>query len=519
MTAIFVPGVPGLTEQQLERLRTAGVTHSPFVMGDQSGRLFLDDEALGRVLGAPLTGPDRSSYDGVAIATFGEVPAARAPRTTAAPPLTPVPVVPTPSPAPPATRRVTLPHWHMDTDRYDRRIATESAVLKVAEEEWVAQMAEGLQVANYWGSLRQDIRTPPRGRWGVYLSAGRRLGRDVPDTLLGVQIPGGVDAIAVEQTSPLQVLADPSGFEYAQITGKRIWILLRFGQRGEPWEVDLFRAILREIVKELTATAEEKISREEQARQAKIPESRAAYVSACGRRVTKAIADTEAAITRQEGEVSRTSESLVRLIREVDGLRKKLPLIQGVSAQDIVGFGREFDKLMSLPKVKYVECAPDGSIFRVFTTLLHCIDPRSKLKHEIGEFKIEINANTSQVKWYNLTRRITGMEAGMQAPHVYAAGHACLGNTAETFPDLIARYELSVATMVAINFVESVNVQDAAGRHINKWPVAGTATVEELAAARVEGEEADDDADDDDRRDAEDAEDDADDADEGGATV
>ena len=60
----------------------------------------------------------------------------------------------------------------------------------------------------------------------------------------------------------------------------------------------------------------------------------------------------------------------------------------------------------------------------------------------------------------------------MHAPHVFHNGRPCLGNMTEVIPELVANYEFAALAMVAIQFIESVNVNDSAGMHINKWPVA-----------------------------------------------
>ena len=59
----------------------------------------------------------------------------------------------------------------------------------------------------------------------------------------------------------------------------------------------------------------------------------------------------------------------------------------------------------------------------------------------------------------------------MHAPHVFKEGKACLGNAEQVLPDLIAKYQFSIIAMYAIQFIESVNVEDSAGSRITQWPV------------------------------------------------
>jgi hypothetical protein len=71
---------------------------------------------------------------------------------------------------------------------------------------------------------------------------------------------------------------------------------------------------------------------------------------------------------------------------------------------------------------------------------------------------------------------VDGFEEDMNAPHVYSDGHACLGNVEDLFPELIAKRDFASALQLAIVFIESVNVNDSAGKKIDHWPVARGST-------------------------------------------
>jgi hypothetical protein len=139
---------------------------------------------------------------------------------------------------------------------------------------------------------------------------------------------------------------------------------------------------------------------------------------------------------------------------------------------ELAKYGQEYDKLLVIPKVRDVQVAP--GVVKVFTDTLYCVDPRSGKRHEIGAFRIEIyrDGQNGGVRWFNLTRRIDAYRDDMYAPHVFSDGKACLGNTQDIFPELIGNYEFAAAAMVAIQFVESVNVDDSAGKYVNRWPEA-----------------------------------------------
>ena len=114
----------------------------------------------------------------------------------------------------------------------------------------------------------------------------------------------------------------------------------------------------------------------------------------------------------------------------------------------------------------------EGQSIVVFTEVLNCRDNRTGYLHEIGAFKIELPFAGNSPIWTNLTRRVKGFKENQHAPHIWAGGDACLGNAAHIFPDLFTNRQFAVAAQIAIEFVESANTNDPAGKHISSWPLA-----------------------------------------------
>ena len=139
-------------------------------------------------------------------------------------------------------------------------------------------------------------------------------------------------------------------------------------------------------------------------------------------------------------------------------------------------YRKEFDKIASHKKIKGIKIS--GSKIIIFTKMILCTDPRDKVVHALGEFKISIDMNSSKIIITNLTQTINGYQSGMQAPHVFADGRPCLGTAQELINDCVARYEVASVVGVAINFLESVNIEDRAGAYINRWPVATKEMIE-----------------------------------------
>lgn len=265
-----------------------------------------------------------------------------------------------------------------------------------------------------------------------------------------------------------------TGWVVAELIRNNLFIHHDLCERGTDRELAIFRRLCEEVAVELSASPREKAERQKRLAEERRQASRNAYIKECSHRFEKTIEGTRQAITTGRNEVARLQQALVKKIREVQGAERKLEQLNSCKGGELEKYGREFDKLMVVSKVRDVQVT-DG-VVKVFTDTLYCTDPRSKVVHEIGAFRIEIyrDCQNGGVKWFNLTRKIDGYKRDMQAPHVFQEGNACYGNTAEIWPELIGNYEFAAAAMVAIQFIESVNTDDSAGKHIDKWPVVQT---------------------------------------------
>lgn len=163
-----------------------------------------------------------------------------------------------------------------------------------------------------------------------------------------------------------------------------------------------------------------------------------------------------------------TEQELSKALREAVNADAEMYRLEHSGAEEL---GREFDELCRVYKVRTVEVKEKSIV--IMTDMLYCVDPRSGIRHEIGEFKITIPMDTSrEVTWLNQTRTIKMESRTMHAPHVSSNGKACFGNTQDLFPMLIKKREFASAVQLAIAFVESVNTSDAWGKGISRFPEA-----------------------------------------------
>lgn len=264
-----------------------------------------------------------------------------------------------------------------------------------------------------------------------------------------------------------------TGWTVAEIVGDNLYIHHDICHYGKDSEKEIFSIILEKVVEELTLSEEEKEEKVKERIQKSLELSRKLYIKECSKRFQKTLQYTKEKISGGESAVKKLQKDLVRNIREVVEAYKRLNQLQLCENSELDEYGLEFDKLRTVKGVKDV-LVGDG-VIKIFTNTLYCTDPRTNILHEIGTFRIEIYTDGSgdAVRWFNLTRQVRGYDdRKMQAPHVFPEGKACMGNTKEIFPELIANYEFAAVAMVAIQFVESVNVHDDAGKFIDRWPKA-----------------------------------------------
>jgi hypothetical protein len=157
-----------------------------------------------------------------------------------------------------------------------------------------------------------------------------------------------------------------------------------------------------------------------------------------------------------------------------------LQRVQGDLSSDLELLAQEFDNLFFAPQVLDITFY-ENEVLEVYTDTLYCTDPRTNILHEIGRFKIVFDKrrigegddeHPKEVLWYNQTQKIEGCNSNMMAPHIFSSGTACIGNMMREFAGFLRNREYFVATLMAIKFVESVNVNDDAGKYINNWPRA-----------------------------------------------
>lgn len=288
-----------------------------------------------------------------------------------------------------------------------------------------------------------------------------------PETIWGISVDCRDNGFLASRRG-IEIEDEETGWDVGELVENNLYIHHDLCHHGTDQEIEIFRRLCKEAVEKISLTPAEKKKLQRISREKMQQISRNAYIRECTRRYTETLRHIEEVVLRGEVEIADLQKELVRSIREVIEAKRMLEQLNNGSVNEI--YGKEFDKLLTIEKIHDVSVT--NGIINIYTNSLQCLDPRTGILHQIGKFRIELFTEKGYVRWHNLSQKIDGYRAKMNAPHVFPDGKACLGNIEEIIPDLMGNYEYSALAMVAIQFIESVNVDDSAGKYIDRWPVS-----------------------------------------------
>jgi len=128
---------------------------------------------------------------------------------------------------------------------------------------------------------------------------------------------------------------------------------------------------------------------------------------------------------------------------------------------------QEFDNIVNLDKVEDLKI--EGEKLFVYTKTMYTYDEKGA-KYHTGKFRIEINPFNTSIKFFGDTPRRSYWTDHDPHPHVNGdTGNACLGNVESTIAELCSQKQLYALVTICLDFIESVNTNDAAGINIVNW--------------------------------------------------
>lgn len=248
---------------------------------------------------------------------------------------------------------------------------------------------------------------------------------------------------------------DEGTYQVAELVGAdNLYIHHDLARNGTVNEEKILRILLNKVLTHLALPRERWLAYHRQQ-----------MIEECSKCSVKSLAQVPS--EQQPDRVKEMKKELAKRVRAGQTEEAKILRDEGLSKEV---FGQEYEALLRVPKVKDVQVS--GNSIVVYTDLLKCKDNRTGHLHEIGAFKIELPMLGASPLWFNQTRLVHGYQDKQHAPHVFANGTACLGNTADLFAKLLKERQFAIAAQLAIEFVEQANTSDTAGKHIDRWPRA-----------------------------------------------
>ncbi|HHX67441.1 MAG TPA: hypothetical protein GX708_05215 [Gallicola sp.] len=127
---------------------------------------------------------------------------------------------------------------------------------------------------------------------------------------------------------------------------------------------------------------------------------------------------------------------------------------------------KDLDLIINHEKIQDIQII--NNKFHVFTNDIYIYDKNNR-KYYGGKYKIVIDLQDNIFIFSDNPRRGYWTP---RDPHPHVSGHngeACFGNIDETIIELSSQTELYALVLILINFLESVNIDDAAGKYIINW--------------------------------------------------
>jgi len=448
--------IAGLGTASLEVVRQAGVTFSDFNLAFMPG-ILIDEEQLSRVLRAlnmRVVQEDVTGFDGVYALTLG--------------PINPVVAQSAPS-TPPTELRVQHDNWG---DSLHRR----GAFLKMVEDILLPVVLKRIIVHGYESGKTMGPRSDGIFRIFIWSGAFSEKGSgDYSEEVWGYSF-GSARMWFAPSGEGIAIRVPENEAVIAEIIGDNLYILAPVAYYSFSDGPRIFRRILQEVAAELSLSPEQRVERDRQRAEAEKvrlarehAESRVRYIELCKQRLLQVVEDARVRVRESEGVLEQVQGSIVVTQRELTGSKRKLEQLRLVKTAEDKRFAEEFEKICAVPEVEEVRML-EGKTLQIMTSVLVCRDPNTGKFYELGKFRIDLPINGGNVRWFNLTRRVDGLEPGMHSPVVDGNGCTLLFNAIQAFPELIASYEIATAVMLALQVPGSIDPNEEYAKYLDKWP-------------------------------------------------
>lgn len=227
-------------------------------------------------------------------------------------------------------------------------------------------------------------------------------------------------------------------------------------------KIDMFRRILSEV-NTYFANKENEFSWKRTA-------DKAALIAGINETVKEArfsiINENKRRLSDAEQECRVYREKLKLNMDKIENYKKIILSFDADVNKYLDGLIRDMDLISNFEKVKDVQYK--DNLFHIYTHPLICTDTEGR-RFKVGSFRIEINLDNTKIRFYGDTPRKSFWSEKDYHPHIKYDGNACLGNIDTTVAEFCSTLQLYPLCMLLIDYLETANLEDTAGRHVTNW--------------------------------------------------
>ena len=182
-------------------------------------------------------------------------------------------------------------------------------------------------------------------------------------------------------------------------------------------------------------------------------------------------------IVESASNVSRLQEQLMKAVKEYNEAKLDEHKVESIEEHK-VKMKKEIDLIKTHKKVKRLELETDSFIdyikLKVAVKDLILLEPEEEERYKIADTIIELGLSNGGVRFYPENQDDKLLASGYWTskqlhPHVDETGKPCLGNAGQQFAVFASEGEYYAMFLTALNFLQTSNLQDAAGERTRNW--------------------------------------------------
>lgn len=251
--------------------------------------------------------------------------------------------------------------------------------------------------------------------------------------------------------------------------------------------VNIFEKIMLELIKVYLFSTEEKDSYLKDIAKKKEERNKINFISFSDNKIKNRIKILSSEVKSFSLKLEEYKREMINIINRIKE-NETILLSLDKSCKDLKEASEnEYLNILKISKVAHVTCELDHVSIFTKDIYINLTNPTSKEIdiYHIGKFRINIYSD-GRINFYNLTNLGKGpgftLPTGFSGnenynrhhPHIKSDGFACLGNLSAIIPTYISNNQLSVLSVLLIKFLETVYVEDTAGKGIFWWPKVKT---------------------------------------------